>query len=104
MCPKCGTLFVVQVLPTRGRAAPATARPVAVIEEEEVETTPAGAEAEFVPLEEAEAADDAKVVTDDAEVEEEIATEDEAFLEEAEEGDDDVADLIDGDLEDDEET
>jgi hypothetical protein len=58
---------------------------------------------ELVSLEDADAADEkaAVVVDDDIEIEDDAA--DETFLEEEEGDTDDVADLIDGDLEDDEE-
>ncbi len=98
VCPKCGTVFQAAAL--RSRAA-AVARKD---EDEEVEIEPAAANAEFVPLEDADAPDDAKVATDDVEIDEDIGGEDETFLEpDEEDGDDDVADLIDGDLDDDEE-
>jgi uncharacterized protein (TIGR02300 family) len=74
-------------------------------EEDETEVeTPA---VELVSLDEADpvAADkDTVVVADDIEVEDDIGTEDDTFLEEEEGADDDVSVLIDGDLEDDEET
>jgi uncharacterized protein (TIGR02300 family) len=92
LCPKCGTVF--QAAPVRAsRAQPAS---------EEEEAVPANAE--LVPLEEADAAAD-KVVEgaeDDIDVEDDAA-EDDTFLEEEEEDDDDVSDLIDGDIESDEE-
>ena len=60
----------------------------------------------IVPLDEAdaEATEKDAVVTseDDIEVEDDVAPDDDTFLEEDEEGDDDVADLIDGDIEGDE--
>jgi uncharacterized protein (TIGR02300 family) len=97
VCPKCGTVYQVASLPARS-----SARAKAVEEEPEVEAP----EAELVPLEEADAADDEKVAAvlpdDDIEVEEEAA-EDDTFLEEEEEDSDDVSTLIDGDIEGDEE-
>jgi uncharacterized protein (TIGR02300 family) len=76
--------------------------------DDEVEMEPA-ANVELVSLEEADAesapdsADPALDVDVDVEVEDD-ADEDDTFLEEDEENDDDVADLIDGDIETDEET
>jgi hypothetical protein len=83
--------------------ARSSARGKAAAEEEEpqVET----AEAELVPLEEADAPDDEKVAAvlpdDDVEIEEEEPAD--VFLEEEEEDSDDVSTLIDGDIEGDEE-
>lgn len=96
LCPKCGTVFQVAAA-TRGIRAAAP-------DDEEVEVeNPA-----VVALEDADAADDGKVVPvvaeDDADVEDDTpAPDDDTFLEEEEEDDGDVADLIDGDIEDDEE-
>jgi uncharacterized protein (TIGR02300 family) len=92
-CPKCGTIFHATPL---SRAAQRAS--LANDDEEEVEV-PAGEE--LVPLEDADAGDDKIAVTVDDDVE--IEGGDETFLEEEEEDNDDVADLIDGDLEDDEE-
>ncbi len=93
LCPKCGTQFVVA----------ASSRPQARTtseDEPEAEST-----AELVPLEDADAADGkaAAVAEDDIEIEDDDAA-DETFLEEDEEDTDDVAGLIDGDIEDDEES
>ena len=98
VCPKCGTVYEVASMPARS-----SARGKAAAEDEpEVET----AEAELVPLEEADAVEDEKVAAvlpdDDVEAEEEEAAEDDTFLEEEEE-DSDVSTLIDGDIEGDEE-
>lgn len=97
LCPKCGAQFVVPVL--SGRPGPANA---AAADDDEVVLDPA-AEA-MVPLAEADAAADpaAGLVVDDIEIEDDPADTD-SFLEEEEEGSDDVADLIDGDIEPDEE-
>jgi uncharacterized protein (TIGR02300 family) len=96
VCPKCGTVYQVASRPARSRA-----RGKAAEDEPEVET----AEAELVPLEEADAVEDEKVAAvlpgDDVEIEDEAA-EDDTFLEEEEE-DSDVSTLIDGDVEGDEE-
>ena len=59
---------------------------------------------ELVSLDDVEAEEEGKdLPIDDVEIEGDDLDEDETFLAEEEEGDDDVADLIDGDLEDDEE-
>jgi uncharacterized protein (TIGR02300 family) len=98
VCPKCGTVYQVASMPARS-----SARGKAAAEEEEpqVET----AEAELVPLEEADAPDDEKVAAvlpdDDVEIEEEEPAD--VVLEEEEEDSDDVSTLIDGDIEGDEE-
>lgn len=85
VCPKCGT--VSQSMPL------ARASQSAVSDEDEAEAVPA---AELVPLEEADAGDDKVAVTADDEVEIEPA--DDPFLEEEEEDNDDVGDLIDGEI------
>jgi uncharacterized protein (TIGR02300 family) len=74
-------------------------------EEEDVAADPAAAGAEFVPLEDAEAGAAKDPAADDIEIDEEITpgAEDDTFLEQEEEGDDDVAGLIDGEIEGDEE-
>jgi uncharacterized protein (TIGR02300 family) len=85
--------------PTRAAAAP-RGRPVE--DEEELEAVPAGPE--VISLEDVEAGEEAKAGAsdDDVAIEDEAATDD-TFLEE-EEGGDDVAGLIDGDIEDEEES
>jgi uncharacterized protein (TIGR02300 family) len=90
----------------KGVAGRASSKTDADDDEDEVEADPAAATAEFVPLEDAEPADGKDVPTDDIEVDEEIAPaeDDDTFLEEEEEGDDDVSGLIDGEIENDEET
>ncbi len=83
------------------------AKPLKPEADDEDEADAAESVVELVPLEEADAETDVKdeaAVVDDIEVEDDAAPADDTFLEEDEEGDDDVADLIDGDLEDDEET
>ncbi|WP_034990932.1 TIGR02300 family protein [Beijerinckia mobilis] len=93
VCPKCGTLFQS---PAMARTAQ---RATAAADDDEMEM-PAGAE--LISLEDAEAGEDKVTIDADADdVEIEVA--DDTFLEEEEEDNDDVADLIDGDLEDDEE-
>jgi uncharacterized protein (TIGR02300 family) len=100
VCPKCGTVFQATALsrvsaPVMARAA----APVAADDSDDVE--PAGPE--MVSLEEVEAGEAEKdlPIEDDIDVGDDAT--DDTFLEEEEEGDDDVADLIDGDIEDDEE-
>lgn len=77
---------------------------VAEVEEEDTEL--AAASPEFVPLEQVAAGDEAAAADVEAiEIEDEIGDEDDTFLApEEDEDDSDVADLIDGDLEEDEET
>lgn len=75
---------------------------VEVEEDDELEAEDA-AGADIVPIEEADAADDAKAAPDeDIDIEDD---EDDTFLEQEEDEDDsDVSDLIDGDIEEDEES
>jgi uncharacterized protein (TIGR02300 family) len=96
-CPKCGTVYQATSL-TRV-APPAVAR---ASDEDETETETAGPE--MVSLDDVEAGEaekDLPIDEDDIDVAEDVA--DDTFLEEEEEGEDDVSDLIDGDIEDDEE-
>ena len=93
-CPKCGTVFQVVALSRAARS------PVAAREEEDTEAEPAGPE--VVSLEDAEPGEKVEAA-DDADLEVEDVPADDTFLEEEEEENDDVADLIDGDIEDDEE-
>ena len=95
LCPKCGAVF--QALPVA--RSPVRAAPVPVRDEGEVEPEAAGVE--IVSLDEAEAGEKPEPAGDE-DIEVEDAPADDTFLEE-EEGDDDVADLIDGEIEDDEE-
>ena len=97
VCPKCGTVFQAVAL---SRAAPAAR---AAVVEDEVEIESAGPE--MVSLDEVEAseADKDLPADDDIDVAVDDAADDDTFLEDEEEGDDDVSDLIDGDIEDDEE-
>jgi uncharacterized protein (TIGR02300 family) len=93
ICPKCATVFQAPASSrAQLRAAPA---------EEEAEGE---APVELVSLEDAEAGEEKVAVagTEDIEIEDDGAP-DETFLEEEEEESDDVAGLIDSDLEDDEE-
>lgn len=99
LCPKCGAAFAAVAIAATVASRRAAAAPV---EEEDVELDPA-AGPELVSLDEVEAEEAEKdIPIDGVEIEDDIA-EDDTFLEEEEEGDDDVADLIDGDIEDDEE-
>ena len=96
VCPKCAAVFQAAALTRAPPPVAARAREV----EEETEVEPAGPE--IVSLEEVEASETEKegAVEDDVDIAE---TADDTFLEEEEEGEDDVAGLIDGDIEDDEE-
>jgi uncharacterized protein (TIGR02300 family) len=99
VCPKCGTVF--QATAMSRVAAPVVAR-AAVADDEETEIESTGPE--MVSLDEVEAGENEKdiPVDDDIDVADDVA-DDDTFLEDEEEGDDDVSDLIDSDLEDDEE-
>lgn len=96
VCPKCGATFQAAAVT---RAAP---RPAAAADDD-AEADVAGPE--LVSLEDAVAEEDKDVVVgaDDIELEDDGAA-DETFLEEEEEDSDDVAGLIDGDIEEDEES
>ena len=96
VCPKCGTVFVSAARP----------RVASKDDEADVETVaPAGVD--IVSLDEVEAAEEktAETAADDIDVVDDEAddAEDNSFLEEAEEDDDDVTNLIDGDIAPDEE-
>jgi uncharacterized protein (TIGR02300 family) len=93
-CPKCGATFQPPV------AARAAAR-AAVADDEEADVPETGPE--LVSLEAVEVADDKAVAATEDEVDLGDDSVDDTFLEEEEEDNDDVADLIDGDLETDEE-
>lgn len=95
VCPKCGTVFQPMVAASRPSRASAVAR-----DEADSEVEPAGPE--LVSLEEADGAEKPEAVAED-DIEVEDVPADDTFLEEEEEEDDDVADLIDGDIQDDEE-
>jgi uncharacterized protein (TIGR02300 family) len=98
VCPKCGTVYQVATMPARS-----SARASKAVEEDEPEVE--AAEAELVPLEEADEPADEKVAAvvpdEDVEIEDEEPAD--TFLEEEEEDSDDVSTLIDGDIEGDEE-
>ena len=97
VCPKCGTVFQAM---TRGPAARRAAP------DDEAEADPANVE--IVSLEDADATEPKAKKgggEDEIEIEDDDDTAtDETFLEEEEEDSDDVAGLIDGDIEDDEES
>ena len=96
ICPKCATVFVPVAL-TRARPEPKQA------ETDDAELEVAADGPELVSLDEVEAEegkDDLPI--DDVEIEDDVEADD-TFLEEEEEGDD-VVGLIDGEIEDDEET
>jgi uncharacterized protein (TIGR02300 family) len=95
VCPKCGTVFM---------GAPRV-RVAAKEDEEETELATPG-NVEVVSLDEVEANEEKAVETavEDIDVEDESAdAEDDSFLEEEEEDEDDVSNLIDGDIAPDEE-
>jgi uncharacterized protein (TIGR02300 family) len=98
VCPKCGSAYHATAMSRA--AAPVVARAPAP-DEDEAEIEAVGPE--MVSLDEVEAGENEKdiPVDDDIDVADDVA--DDTFLEEEEEGDDDVADLIDSDIEDDEE-
>jgi uncharacterized protein (TIGR02300 family) len=104
VCPKCGTVFQAAMIPAAGRvAAPVVARGGKDSDDHELEAETGGPE--LVSLEDVEADEADKNVPaeeDDIDVGDDVA-DDDTFLEEEEEGNDDVSDLIDGDIEDDEE-
>ena len=126
VCPKCGTTFQAAAV---SRAAPrnvvaddepdtenpnvelvsledadAVEDKVAVVADDDDEVEVDTANVELVSLEDADAADEKAVVVPDDDIEIEDDAGDETFLEEEEGDSDDVTGLIDGDLEDDEET
>ncbi len=93
VCPKCGTVFEVASVHHH------------VAQEEDTEHDPASPE--MVSLDEVAKAEKGKTgdisLDDDLDVDDDMDDED-TFLEEEEEGDGDVSDLIDNDLDDDEDT
>jgi uncharacterized protein (TIGR02300 family) len=92
ICPKCGTVFHAVALSRVVQRA-------TVVDDDEVDPEAA---ADIVSLQDVEAGDDKGTPDVDDEVELEDEEADETFLAEEEEDNDDVSDLIDGDLEDDE--
>ena len=109
-CPKCGTVYEVAPVVTRGRPDAAAARPAPAAEEV---ATPEPQEVETVSLEEADAeasgakkpaTGDAEAGDDDVEIDETLDDDDDnTFIEEQEEEDADVTDIIGGDIENEEE-
>ncbi len=95
VCPKCGTVF--QGAEMRARAA--------TKEDEEDTQMVAPAGVDMVSLDEVEAGEEkvAETVVEDIDVEDDAADEGDSFLEEEEEDEDDVTNLIDGDIAPDEE-
>jgi uncharacterized protein (TIGR02300 family) len=95
-CPRCGAVFQAPAL--------LRARTEAKQADDEDNETELDAP-EIISLEEAEAEDASKdPVIDDVEIEDDIDADDDFLAEEEDEADDDVSILIDGDLEDDEES
>jgi uncharacterized protein (TIGR02300 family) len=95
-CPRCGAVFQAPAL--------LRARTEAKQADDEDNETELDAP-EIISLEEAEAEDAGKdPVIDDVEIEDDIDADDDFLAEEEDEADDDVSILIDGDLEDDEES
>jgi uncharacterized protein (TIGR02300 family) len=95
VCPKCGTIF-------QGAARVERAAAKAEVEEDEV-VAPVGVE--LVSLDEVEASEEkaAEPAVEDVDVEEGEAEPDDPFIEAEEEDEDDVTNLIDGDIAPDEE-
>src|SRR4051812_30679204 len=99
ICPKCGTVY--QAVAQSRVAAPALAARQADEDEDTDDKGP-----ELVSLDEVEATeDDADTTGDDTDADADTSDDsDDTFLEEEDTGDDDVSDLIDGDIENDEES
>jgi uncharacterized protein (TIGR02300 family) len=105
VCPKCGSVVEIAAPSTRG-GRPEAARPAPVAAVPEV---PEVQDAELVSLEEADAESTgakAPAATEDADEEEELADDgaDDTFLEPGEDEDEDVSDIIGGEIENEEET
>jgi uncharacterized protein (TIGR02300 family) len=110
-CPKCGTVYEIAPVVTRGGRPDAAARPAAAPAPVEEVVTPEPQEVETVSLEEADAeasgakkpaATEAEAGEEDVEIEETLE-DDDTFIEEQEEEDADVTDIIGGDIENEEE-
>jgi len=102
-CPKCGTIYQAIASSSRVAAPALAARAAAVPADDDEDADAEKGGPEIVSLDEVEAAeDDADTTTDDGDAD--SADSDDTFLEEEDAGDDDVADLIDGDIENDEES
>jgi uncharacterized protein (TIGR02300 family) len=97
-CPKCGSIF--QIMLARGTRATAETA------DDELDIDPMAAAAIMIPLEDVDVADDDKaILTDDIELDDDVvAGDDDTFLEPEEDDNDNVADLIDGDIGEDEES
>ena len=95
VCPKCGTIF-------QGAARAERVAAKAVVEEDEVV---APVDVELVSLDEVEASEEkaAEPAVEDVDVDEGEAEPDDPFIEAEEEDEDDVSNLIDGDIAPDEE-
>jgi uncharacterized protein (TIGR02300 family) len=95
VCPKCGTVFQGAAMRTR----------VASKDDEEDTEMSAPAGVDIVSLDEVEAGEEKAVETavEDIDVEDDAADVEDSFLEEEEEDEDDVTNLIDGDIAPDEE-
>ncbi|AMJ62414.1 TIGR02300 family protein [Bosea sp. PAMC 26642] len=102
--PYTGQSFPRSIFEPQAKAAAAVAAAKPADDEEEAEVADGAVELVSLDEADAEATEKEAVVTseDDIEVEDDVAPDDDTFLEEDEEGDDDVADLIDGDIEGDE--
>ena len=103
VCPKCGETQASSG-PISAVSRAATARAPAAVEEDEPESETG---TEVLSLDEADQAEDGKVVVaaaeEDVEEDDTATDDDDTFLEEDEDDGGDVSDLIDGDIEDDEE-
>jgi uncharacterized protein (TIGR02300 family) len=102
--PYTGQSYPRSVFEPQAKAAAAAVAAKSDEDEDEVEAADSAVELVSLDEADAEATEKDAVVTseDDIEVEDDVAPDDDTFLEEDEEGDDDVADLIDGDIEGDE--
>lgn len=102
-CPKCGTIYQAIASSSRVAAPALAARAASVPADDDEDTDAEKGGPEIVSLDEVEAAEeDTDTTTDDSDSD--SADSDDTFLEEEDAGDDDVADLIDGDIEKDEES
>ena len=102
-CPKCGTIYQAAATTTRVAAPALAARAAAVPADDDEDADGEKGGPEIVSLDEVEAAEDDTDTTPDSD-DADATDSDDTFLEEEDAGDDDVADLIDGDIENDEET
>jgi uncharacterized protein (TIGR02300 family) len=106
VCPKCST--VMELAAVAARARPEAARTATAAAAQEETMAPETQEAEFVSLEDADAESQGKkpaedgVETEDEDIEIDQTLDDAALIEEQEETDEDVTDII-GDVEDEEE-